>query len=397
MQNKTVAANPLSRAVRNFIKLESSGGIVLLFVLGIVLIIANTPLDNYYRSWLQIPVYLRLGNFIIDKPLLLWINDGLMAVFFMLLSLEIKREFLAGELSNPAQVLLPCVAAIGGVLVPAVVYYLVVNPLGNYALRGWAIPTATDIALALGMLALLGKRVPVGLKIFLAVLAIFDDIIAIALIAIFYTENLSLISLLIAGLGILVMLLMNALNVMRISLYLIIGVIVWVAVLKSGVHATLAGVVIGFCIPFKNKQEPDYSPLRTLEHKLHPWVAFFILPLFVLANAGVPFVDITLDAILHPVPLGIMLGLFIGKQVGIFGFSWLVVKIGWAKLPVNSNWLQIYGVAILAGIGFTMSLFISTLAFNGSTLEITSRGGIFTGFFCFGCFWIINFMVTIPA
>tara|TARA_R110000868_G_scaffold8205_3_gene42418 strand:+ start:7589 stop:8767 length:1179 start_codon:yes stop_codon:yes gene_type:complete len=366
-------------AIKEFLKLEAAGGIILLFALVFILIIANTPLNAVYQHVLDTPFHIGLGPWSLNKPLLLWINDGLMAIFFLVLSLEIKREILAGELSSFAQVVLPCVAAVGGVVVPALIY-VAINHADTTAMRGWAIPTATDVALALGLLAMLGKRIPPGLKIFLVVLAIFDDIVAIALIAMFYTSELSVVSLGIAGAGILLLILLNRMKVVRLTPYFIVGIIVWVAVLKSGVHATLAGVALGFCIPFKGKNEDGHSPLKHLEHKLHPWVAFAILPLFVLANAGVSFLNAE-TSILHPIPLGVAAGLFIGKQIGIFGFSWVVIKLGFANLPRNTSWLQLYGAAILAGIGFTMSLFISGLAFEGTAFEMTSREGILLGSF----------------
>lgn len=367
------------KAIQQFLRLESAGGIILLFMLALILIVANSPLHDAYQRILAQPLRIGIAPFVLEKSLLLWINDGLMALFFLLLALEVKREILAGELSHPAQIVLPCVAAIGGVVAPALCYVLL-NYHDSLAMRGWAIPTATDVALALGLLVLLGKRVPPALKVFLVVLAIFDDIVAILLIAVFYTDNLSLLSLAIAAAGILVLILMNLAGITRLLLYAFVGLIVWVAVLKSGVHATLAGVAIAFCIPYRSKKKSQYSPLRYLENKLHPWVTFLILPLFVLANAGVPFIQ-QAASITHHVPMGTAIGLFFGKQIGIFLFSWVIITLGFARLPHNTNWWQIYGASALAGIGFTMSLFISSLAFDDTPYLITSRTGILLGSF----------------
>lgn len=366
--------------IREFVRLEASGGILLLLTLVLALFLANTAMATYYQRILHTMFHVGIGSWSLNKPLLLWINEGLMTIFFMLLALEIKREILAGQLSEVSQVVLPCIAALGGIVVPVAIF-ATFNYHDPHALVGWAIPTATDVALALGVVTLLGKRVPVGLKVFLVVLAIFDDIVAIALIAIFYTQHLAYLSLTIAALGILGMILLNYFNVSRIAAYMILGAIVWLAVLKSGVHATLAGVAIGFCIPFKVKNEKGVKPLQHLEHTLHPWVAYLVLPLFVLANAGVAFHEITLPQLTQAVPLGVGLGLFLGKQIGIFGFSWVAIRLGYAKLPKEATWLQLYGVALLAGIGFTMSLFISGLAYENTPYELLSRAGILLGSF----------------
>ncbi len=364
--------------IREFLELESAGGIVLLAMLFIALVVANSPLAPAYQNFMHTSIRISIDHWILDKSLLHWINDGLMTIFFMLLALEIKREKMAGQLSKMSQIILPCVAAFGGIVMPVVVFYMF-NRHDAHALVGWAIPTATDVALALGIVALLGKRVPISLKIFLVVLAIVDDIIAITLIAIFYTQELSYLSLSIAGVGILTLLLLNYLKITRISVYMVVGVIIWLAVLKSGVHATLAGVAIGFCIPFKGATDSEFSPLQELEHRLHPWVAYLVLPLFVLANAGVQFNQLSLSQLTQPVPMGIIFGLFVGKQLGIFIFSWFVIKMGWAKLPQGANWMQFYGIAILAGIGFTMSLFISGLAYGSMPYALPSSAGIILG------------------
>lgn len=357
-------------AVEEFIKKESSAGIVLIFVTIFALLLKNTGLSEIYDAFLATPVEIRFGALHIDKPLLLWINDGLMAVFFLLIGLEVKREIIEGHLSTPAQVVLPGFAAVGGMVVPAAVYLFFVgtNSVGT---QGWAIPTATDIAFALGVLSLLGKRVPVSLKIFLMALAIIDDLGAIIIIALFYTAELSTLSIAVAAAALSALVVMNRLGVDRKAAYIIVGVILWVSVLKSGVHATLAGVALAFTIPLTQKKVADgfrkRSMLKSMEHDLHYWVAFFILPLFAFVNAGVDFRSISIDQILTPVPMGIAAGLFIGKQVGVFGFSWLAIKLGLAKLPANSNYTQLYGVAILTGIGFTMSLFVNSLAFPDAT------------------------------
>lgn len=362
----------------DFFRWESSAGIILFLSLIIALVVANSPLASHYQSILNFPIDLSIGSLALNKSLLLWVNDGLMTIFFMILALEVKREMIVGHLSKMSQVILPCVAALGGIIVPAIIF-IAFNHQNSQALIGWAIPTATDVALALGVVVLLGKRVPTSLKIFLVVLAIFDDIIAIAFIALFYTHHLALWSLVIASIGIGILILLNYLKVMRVSIYMLIGFIVWLAVLKSGVHATLAGVAIGLCIPFGEKENERQRPLQYLEKILQPWVAYFILPLFILANAGVPFDQMQWQQLLQPVPLGICLGLFIGKQLGIFTFSWLIIKSGLAHLPNEATWLQLYGIAVLAGIGFTMSLFIGSLAYGATIYEVTSRAGVLLG------------------
>jgi len=364
--------------IREFVKLEAAGGLVLIFATIAALICANTPLAAYYAWLLDTPVAVQIGALVIAKPLILWINDGLMAVFFFLIGLEIKREFLEGELSTPAQVALPATAAIGGVIVPGLIY-AIINWSDPEKLNGWAIPTATDIAFALGIMALLGKRVPLALKVLLTAIAIFDDLGAIIIIAIFYTAELSFLSLVLAAVAIGVLVMLNLFGVRRVGAYVVVGVILWVFVLKSGVHATLAGVVTGLAIPLRVEDEDGHSLLRHLEHLLHPWVAFAILPIFAFANAGISFDGMGLDSFTGPVSLGISLGLFVGKQVGVFGFMVIAIKTGLAPMPEGAGWRQLYGVALFCGIGFTMSLFIGSLAFEHAGFDAPIRLGVLTG------------------
>jgi len=355
--------------LEDFIKQESSSGIVLIFVTILALIFANTGLSPLYQAFLNIPVAVQLGALSIDKPLLLWINDGLMAIFFLLVGLEVKREIIEGNLSTMKQAILPIIAAVGGVAIPAATYLAFTYDNPDTA-AGWAIPTATDIAFALGVLALLGKRVPLSLKVFLMALAIIDDLAAIVIIALFYTSELSTLSISVASASLVILILMNRMHVARKSAYFVVGAVLWVSVLKSGVHATLAGVALAFTIPFfaKNEDGEKFSPSNEIEHDLHYWVAFFILPLFAFVNAGVDVTKISMEEMAGPVPMGIMLGLFFGKQIGVFGFSWLAIKLKIAELPEGATWLSFYGVCVLTGIGFTMSLFISSLAFSDPTM-----------------------------
>jgi NhaA family Na+:H+ antiporter len=370
---------PLRSTVTRFFQLEASSGLLLIAAAAVALIINNSPLAWLYQGLLDVPVVAQVGALQIAKPLLLWINDGLMALFFLLIGLEVKREVLEGHLSKPSQIVLPGAAAIGGMVVPALIFWFL-NKDDPAALGGWAIPMATDIAFALGVLALLGNRVPVSMKLFLMTLAIIDDLGAIIVIAVFYSTDLSGLSLSLAALSIIVLIVMNKLGVVRLGPYLLIGLLLWICVLKSGVHATLAGVVLAFCIPLRTKNA-ESSPLLTLEHALHPWVAFGILPLFAFANAGVPLTGVTLESFTHHVPLGIAAGLLIGKTVGVFGLTWLAVKTSMATLPTGANWGQVFGVSILCGIGFTMSLFVGSLAFVPGMSEFAGqdRMGILTG------------------
>ena len=368
-------------ALRDFLKLESASGIVLVLAGVLAMVTANTPLAEYYQAWLQTPIKLQVGTFLLDKTLLIWIDDLLMAVFFLLVGLEIKREIVAGELSDRSKVALPAVAALGGMVVPAAIY-AALNWHDPVGIRGWAIPSATDIAFALGVLSLFGSRVPVGLKIFLMTLAVLDDLGAIVIIALFYTYDLSFNALAGAAVAIATLLVLNRAGVTRIAPYILVGTALWVFVLKSGVHATLAGVVTAFFVPASDPAHPEHPPASRLEHSLHPWVAFGILPLFAFANAGVNLTGMSLYNLLDPIPLGIVLGLFVGKQVGVFTFAWVAVKAGLARLPSGVTFPQVYGAAILCGIGFTMSLLIGFLAFeNAATGEVvvSDRIGILAG------------------
>jgi len=368
------------QTIRDFLKLESASGLLLIGSMVLALICANTPLSSLYGAFLDTHVAVHIGALVVAKPLLLWINDGLMAVFFLLVGLEVKREVLVGELSSVPQIALPGIAAIGGMVIPALVY-IWFNWSDATAIKGWAIPTATDIAFALGVMALLGNRVPHALKLFLLTLAIIDDLAAIVIIAIFYTNQLAMTSLMLAAGAILALIVMNRFGVTRIAAYMVVGVFLWICVLKSGVHATLAGVVLAFAIPLTTKGQQDHSPAQDLEHSLHPWVAFAILPIFAFANAGVSLLGMTPSALLAPLPLGISLGLFIGKPLGIIGFSLVGVKLKIAQLPNGVNWRAFHGMATLCGIGFTMSLFISTLALEGVSNDVgaAARLGILIG------------------
>ncbi|MFQ5581810.1 MAG: Na+/H+ antiporter NhaA [Mariprofundaceae bacterium] len=380
------------KRIEEFIQKESASGILLIFATVLALILSNTDMSALYESFLHMPVGIRVGALHLDKSLYHWVNDGLMAVFFLLIGLEVKREVLEGELSSLGQAALPGIAAIGGMVVPAAIY-LIFNQSNSIAVNGWAIPTATDIAFALAILSLLGNRVPVSLKIFLMALAIMDDLGAIIIIALFYTAELSMLSVAIAGVALAVLITLNLFGVSKKAAYFIVGAILWVSVLKSGVHATLAGVALAFTIPLNAKDENNQpiSPVKEIEHNLHFWVAFFILPLFAFVNAGVNITQISLGQMGGSVPLGIMLGLFMGKQLGVFGFSWLVIRFGLAELPRNSNWVQFYGVSILTGIGFTMSLFISSLAFEDDHIfQYTDKLAILIASFASG---IIGYLV----
>lgn len=366
-------------ALKNFLRLESSAGVLLVIATIIALIISNSPLSGLYERLLNVPLMIALGELVVDKPLLLWINDGLMAVFFFLIGLEVKREILEGQLSSRDQLVLPAAGAVGGFLVPAAIY-TALNWGNAETIDGWAIPAATDIAFALGVLMLLGSRVPIALKMFLTSIAIFDDIAAIVVIAIFYTQDLSMFALIAGIVGVSTLVVLNRLGVTQIAVYATIGIIVWLCVLKSGVHATLAGFAVACTIPLR-KREGGPSPLRQLEHSLHPWVAYLILPLFAFANAGVSFAGIDADALVGTVSIGIAVGLFLGKQLGVFGLVWLTVRLKLASLPEGSTWRSIYGVALLTGIGFTMSLFIGSLAFERGAFDhlAATRVGVLAG------------------
>ena len=364
--------------IKAFFQFEAAGGIVLAMAAIAAMIIANSPLNLWYESFIHAPVAIQIGDFAIAKDAHHWINDGLMAIFFFLVGLELKREVLIGELSNVKQIILPAGAALGGMIFPAIVYVLfnINNP--EYW-KGWAIPAATDIAFALGILSLLGSRVPNSLKVFLVSIAIFDDIGAILVIALFYTNDLSLGSLAFAGLCLPFLYILNRRNVTSITPYILIGVIMWIAVLKSGIHATLAGVVLALFIPMFDRTDPEHSPVEELEHDLHNTVAFGILPLFAFANAGISLKGAGFAELFHSVPLGIAAGLFIGKQLGVMIMCWLIFKLGLSSMPKGMNFKQIYGAALLCGVGFTMSLFIGGLAFGNATPLFDDRLGIIMG------------------
>lgn len=375
--------------VRRYIKKESSSGLILIFVTILALLLRNSVFSEFYTNFLHTPVAFKVGEILdINKPLILWINDGLMAIFFLLIGLEIKRELVAGHLSTASKIALPAIAALGGMVVPALIY-IAFNYGNDFALRGWAIPTATDIAFALGILSLLGKRIPISLKVFLMALAIFDDLGAILIIALFYTNDLSFHAISFAAISILVLVILNRFQVTKLGFYWIIGGLLWVFVLKSGVHATLAGIIVAFAIPVNalNEKRKRVSPAKSLQHHIHYWVAFYILPLFAFVNAGVDLTNLSFEKISNGVSLGIILGLFFGKQIGVFLFTYLAVKYKLAKMPKCSTWLQIYGVSVLTGIGFTMSLFIDTLAFNDSNAFFyTDKLGILIGSLLSGIF-----------
>ncbi|WP_374593270.1 Na+/H+ antiporter NhaA [Aquabacterium sp.] len=366
----------MTPALRRFLKDESSGGIVLAVAALLALVVSNSPWGAAYRQLLTLPGEVRIGGdwLVLAKPLVVWVNDLWMAVFFFLVGLEIKREFVGGELAQPSQVVLPAAAALGGMAVPALIYVLF--NLGHPdALRGWAIPSATDIAFAIGIVTLLGSRVPASLKVFLTAVAIIDDLGAIVVIALFYTSQLSPTMLWGAASCLAVLFLLNRTGVRNVGLYVLVGLVMWVFVLKSGVHATLAGVATALAVPTRDPRQPGeaYSPLEAAEHALHPWVAFVVLPVFAFTNAGVDLQGVSPGIVLAPVTLGIAVGLLMGKTLGVFGTSWLLVRLGWAPRPGGSTWRQFFGVCVLCGIGFTMSLFIGELAFAGQAAELETE------------------------
>ena len=373
-------ARPLS-ALRTFLQHEASGGYVLMAAAALALIVANTPLAGMYFGVLDHHLGFSLGPLVLDESILHWINDGLMAVFFLLVGLEIKREVLDGQLSRPSRVVLPGLAALGGVAVPALIY-LAFNVSNPDTRSGWAIPSATDIAFALGVVALLGERVPSSLKIFLTAIAIMDDLAAILIIAIFYTAQLHIMALAAAGGVLAILVVINRLRVTALWPYLLGGLVMWFFVLESGVHATLAGVALAMVIPLrKSPAAPDdaTSPLHRLEHALHKPAAFLIVPLFGFANAGLSFSGISISNLGDPVPLGVALGLFVGKQLGVFLTALAVIKLGWANMPKYASMGQLYGVSVLCGIGFTMSLFIGNLAFSQAHLVDETKIGVLAG------------------
>lgn len=362
---------------KEFIKMESAGGILLVLAAILALFVANSGFSPLYSELLTTKMGVHVAGFAIDKPLLLWINDGLMAIFFFLVGLEIKRELIEGQLSSRSQITLPLVGAVGGILIPSITYSLF-NWGDGFAMSGWAIPAATDIAFALGVMALLGSRVPAELKLMLLAIAIIDDFGAIAIIALFYTDHVSAAALAAAAIGVAGLYVLNRRGVTNFAPYMLLGLFVWVCVLKSGVHATLAGVLVAAFMPLRRKDGRAWT--EQIEHNLHPWVAFAILPIFAFANAGVSLEGLGLETVMHPISMGIISGLVIGKQLGVFGAIWIAVKMGWAKLPAGLNWMHVYGMAILCGVGFTMSLFIGSLAFEetGTDQFVYDRIGILT-------------------
>ncbi len=353
--------NHLSKPFRWFFKLEAASGLVLLFAAIIALIISNSNLSSFYFSTLNKYLFVGINNVGIKLSVIHWINDALMAIFFFFVTLEIKREFLQGELSNIKQALLPIIAAVGGMLVPAL-FYVFINWGNSDTLNGWAIPSATDIAFSLGVLSLLGKRVPISLKVFLTALAIIDDLGAILIIALFYSGDLNIKYLTLMFIAFIVLLILNKFDIKKFFPYLLIGLLLWDFTHNSGIHATIAGVLLAMTIPHR-KNNKDFSLLIKIEHAISPYVAFGIMPLFAFANAGVSLDGLSLSSLLDKVPLGIVMGLFLGKQIGVFLFSFISIKLKIAQMPNNSNWPNFYGVGILTGIGFTMSLFVGNLAF----------------------------------
>ena len=363
-----LAGTRATRALATFFRLEAAGGILLIFAAALALVAANSVLQPLYDGFRDLPVQIRLGTFEIAKPLLLWINDGLMAIFFLLVALEIKREVISGQLAQREQLLLPVVCAAAGVAVPALIF-TALNTGDAGAMRGWAVPTATDIAFALGVLALLGSRVPVGMKLLLSTIAVIDDLIAIVIIALFYSHGMSFVALGWAAAALVAMWVLNRRGVTALTPYLLLGVVLWACVLKSGVHATLAGVATGLMIPHVDRKnavddEVEHSPLEYLEHALHPWVAFAILPLFAFVNAGLPLGGLRFGDLTDALPLGILLGLAVGKPIGIITAALGMRYAGWVRLPQGMDVRSTIGLGLLCGIGFTMSLFIASLAYS---------------------------------
>ena len=382
----------ISKPFKWFFKLEAASGLLLLFAAIIALIISNSNFSEIYFSTLDKYIFLGINNYGINLSVLHWINDVLMAIFFFFVTLEIKIEFIQGELSNIKQAILPIIAAVGGMLVPALIY-VYINFGNTETLNGWAIPSATDIAFSLGILSLLGSRVPISLKVFLTALAIIDDLGAIVIIAFFYSGDLSIFYLTMMLLSFIALLLLNKFGFKTFFPYLIIGIVLWHFTHESGIHATIAGVLLACTIPHR-KKEKDFSLLVKIEHGISPYVAFGIMPLFAFANAGVSLAGISISSLLLPVPLGILVGLFIGKQIGVFLFSYVAIKFGFAQMPNNSNWFTLYGVGVLTGIGFTMSLFVGNLAFIDNVQYIDGvKLGVLSGSLLstlFGYFLILS-------
>jgi NhaA family Na+:H+ antiporter len=390
----------ISAALTRFFKLESAAGLLLMASAALAFIVCNSSLEGAYDAFLKIPGQVRVGPLDVSKPLLLWVNDLWMAIFFLLVGLELKRELMEGSLSSRDALALPCIAAFGGMLMPALIY-AAINWGDSINLRGWAIPAATDIAFALGVLALLGSRVPVSLKVFLTAVAVVDDLGAIVIIALFYTADLNALSLCLAAVGVLILVLMNRAGVTSAPAYIFVGLLLWVCVLKSGVHATLAGVATALAIPLRDPLDKNISPLGRLEHDLHPLVAYAVLPMFAFANAGVSLSGVSLGTLLQPVTLGIGCGLLFGKVIGVFAFSWLATRLGFTRLPEGATWSTLFGVALLCGIGFTMSLFIGTLAWESEAEKyaVAVRLGVLGGSIIAalaGYFWLRN-VLPLPA
>ena len=379
------------KTLKNFIKLESSAGIILFSTALLAIVIDNSFLSIYYEKFLEFPLAIQVGPYELSKHMIHWINDGLMTIFFFMVGLEIKKEIVQGELNSPSKIFLPAFAALGGMIVPALVFTLF-NANNDFSLRGWAIPTATDIAFSLGILSLLGSRVPLSLKIFLTALAIFDDMGAIVVIALFYNSDISLFALSVSLLFLGILFVMNKMRVNILSLYLTIGLLLWLSVLNSGVHATLSGVMLALLIPI--------DTVNGLDKKLHPWVAYFVLPLFAFANAGVSFDDLPngIANLFSPVFLGISLGLLVGKLVGVFLTTFLAVKLGFVKMPTNAKWSQVFGIALVCGVGFTMSFFVGTLAYPTGSSELPYdawvRLGVIFGSLTSGCLGYLVLRLT---
>jgi NhaA family Na+:H+ antiporter len=373
-----MSENKLVLQWKQFIQTDASSGIILVIAAILALFMANSFFSANYNAFLEFPVSITLGTFAISKPLVLWVNDGLMALFFFVVGLEIKRELFYGQLSSPDQVVMPFLAAIAGIVFPALIY-VAFNYQDAVAMNGWAIPSATDIAFALGIFILFGKHLPPSLKLFLLSVAIIDDIGAVIIIAIFYSQELATNSLIIASIGCVVLFIFNRLKLENKTPFILVSIIVWAAVLKSGVHATLAGFVVAWFIPIARSK--SHSMSYQIEHGLHPWIAFFVLPLFAFANAGVGLTGATIDELVTPVSIGIIGGLFIGKQLGIFVACFVAVKLKLCKLPEGATWTQLYGVCLLCGVGFTMSLFIGSLAFEeqGLAYQTQVKVGVLVG------------------
>jgi NhaA family Na+:H+ antiporter len=381
------------KILRKFFKLEAAGGMLLALAAISALLIENSPLQHLYSVFLTTPVVVQIGAFIIDKSLLLWINDGLMAIFFLVIGLEIKREVLEGQLSSREHVILPALAAIGGGAAPAAIYGYF-NWGDAEAIRGWAIPAATDIAFAIGVVTLLGQRVPETLKICLVAIAIIDDLAAIIIITLFYTDNLSLLSLGLGAIAIAILATLNYKGITRLTPYILVGIFLWVCILKSGIHATLAGVIIAMFILLRAKNKFGSPPACSLEHSLHPWVVYAILSIFAFANAGVSLKGLSLAVVVQPITLGIFLGLFFGKQIGIMAITAIGVATGICTLPKGVSWTQYYGMSLLTGIGFTMSLFIGALAFSDVEHQTSVRLGVIAGSLTSGILGYLVLRVT---